>query len=54
MGMVLQRGYEDQRRLLSKSDEGDESERRLESLGVMELEKRILEILGRGYHNSIL
>ena len=42
MGMVLQRGYEDQRGLVSKSDESDESdesksERRLEGLGAMEV-----------------
>ena len=36
MGMVLQLGYEGQRRLGSKSDESAESERRLESLGAME------------------
>ena len=38
MGVVLQRGYEDKRGLVSKSDESDESERRLESLGAMEAE----------------
>ena len=48
--MVLQRGYEDQRRLVSKGDESDqnderderdesaESERRLASLGAMKSE----------------
>ena len=38
MGVALQRGYKDKKGLVSKSDESVESERRLESLGVMEAE----------------
>ena len=41
MGVVLQRGYEDRREPVSKSDgsnESVESERRLGSLGAMEAE----------------
>ena len=38
MGVVLQRGYEHKRGLVSKSDGSAERERRLESLGAMEAE----------------
>ena len=38
MGVVLQRGYENKRGLVSKSDESDERERELESLEAMEAE----------------
>ena len=38
MGVVLQRGYEDKRGLVSNNDESDESERRLESLGAMDFD----------------
>ena len=38
MGVVLQRGYEDKRGLVSKINESDERERGLESFGAMEAE----------------
>ena len=38
MDVVLHRGCEDERGLVGKSDESDESERELESLGAMEVE----------------